>query len=306
MRSIQHVAEICLDYISTADVVAALGSTTPGQRRSLISHITAALQVCYSRAPEAFAGQVGAGVIAPVTCTITATNGSQVITISGYTPDPRGRTFMVGGQYYQIAVTGPTTIELVEPWRGTSGAMAATIYCDAIEIASSFHHLLGDVLAGGVPLFAAPDRASFLNLRDNSQTGDYGQMGVTIRNARRPGTPESYWVEESYLSTGVSKRFIRLAPFPSTSFGLSYTVGYRPREISVADLSDATLALPLPGDFVDSIFVPIVLQRWTGSPWFRNESAKTEIARQFKEATALLDNWSAQDSREIRIHVSAY
>ena len=306
MRSIQHVAEICLDYISTADVSASLGSSTPGQRRSLISIITAALQVCYSRAPEAFAGQAGAIIPPPTNCTITVINGSPVITITGYPYDARGRNFQFGGQYYQVAITGPGTTELVEPWTGTSGNIAATVYGDAIELISTFHHLLGDVIVqGSGPLFAAPDRQSFLNIRDGTTTGDYGSRGAVARRPNSPDVPEAYWVEEAFLSTG-TKRYIRIAPFPNFSSRMNYTVEYKPREISVADLSDASIVLPMPGDFVDSIFVPLVLQRWTGSPWFRNESAKSEIARQFKEALQLLAGWSPQDTREIRIHVPAF
>ena len=306
MRSIQHVAEICLDYISTADVGANLGNVPAGQRRSLISIITAALQVCYARAPEAFAGQAGTIIAPPTSCTITAINGSPVISISGYPYDARGRSLKIDGQYYQVAITALGTTELVEPWQGTTGSFAATVYGDAVEITSAFHHLLGDVIVqGSGPLFAAPDRQTFLNIRDGSMTGDYGQRGAVARDPNPPGTPEAYWVEEAYLATG-TKRYIRIAPFPASSARMSYTVEYKPREISIADLSDATLVLPMPGDFVDSIFVPIVLQRWTGSPWFRNESAKPEIARQFKEALQLLAGWSPQDTREIRIHVPAY
>lgn len=306
MRTIQHVAEICLDYISTADVGANLGSIPAGQRRSLISIITAALQVCYARAPEAFAGQVGAIIAPPTTCTITAINGSPMVTITGYPYDARGRSLQVGGQYYQVAITAVGATELVEPWPGTTGNFPATIYGDAIEIVSTFHHLLGDVMVqGSGPLFAAPDRMTFLNIRDGTTTGDYGMRGAVARSPNSPNTPEAYWVEEAYLATG-TKRYIRLAPFPRSSARMNYTVEYKPREISVADLSDATVVLPVPGDFVDSIFVPIVLQRWTGSPWFRNESAKSEIARQFKEALQLLAGWSPQDNREIRIHVPAY
>ena len=107
---------------------------------SLISIITAALQVCYVRAPEAFAGQVGAIVSGPQACTISATGGQTAITITGYTPEPRARTLVAGGQLYQVAVTASGTTELVEPWAGTTGSFAAQIYCDAIEITSTFHH----------------------------------------------------------------------------------------------------------------------------------------------------------------------
>ena len=101
---------------------------------SLISIITAALQVCYVRAPEAFAGQVGAIVSGPQACTISATGGQTAITITGYAPEPRARTLVAGGQLYQVAVTAPGTTELVEPWAGTTGSFAAQIYCDAIDL----------------------------------------------------------------------------------------------------------------------------------------------------------------------------
>jgi hypothetical protein len=70
----------------------------------------------------------------------------------------------------------------VEPWAGTTGSFAAQIYCGAIEITSTFHHLLGNVeIAGYGPLFAAPGRQTFLNMRHGWITGDYGQFGAIAR-----------------------------------------------------------------------------------------------------------------------------
>ena len=89
---------------------------------------------------------------------------------------------MAGGQLYQVAVTASGTTELVEPWAGTTGSFAAQIYCDAIEITSTFHHCWAMLrLRATGRSFAAPDRQTFLNMRDGWITGDYGQFGAIVR-----------------------------------------------------------------------------------------------------------------------------
>lgn len=308
MRTILYVAEMAMDYIQTADATSAVVDASAAQKRSLCSIITATLQELYRIKPEVFGGQRGAIIAAPQTGNVGFTANSPTINLSAFAgQDLRGRTLASGGVFYQIAITAAGVSELVTPWRGATGTFSSTIYCDSIPVDATAFNVIGDVVLDGFgPMWAAPDRNTFLAIRQNFPVGDYGTYRGILINVM-VGQPWAWWVESGYLATEATRLYLHVAPLPTLQpYPLSYTLSYRPRELVPADLTNASLVLPMPGDFVDSILVPCVLQRWTGTPWFRNQSALKEISRQYTEAKSMLSNWGAQDNREIRIIVPAF
>lgn len=312
-RTLTNIAETCLDYVETADNNTPLASATNAQKRVLAQTISGALQELYRKRPEAFGGQQGATLSLPVTGNAIVTNGSTVIDLTAFgAVDFRGRSITSGSIRNQIAATvGTSPAALVEPWIGSTGTQAITVYCDAVLVGSSLFNVIGTVMLEGYGLLKPlPDRGSYIAFRDMAYNMDYGSAAPRPLMARYNGQPTSWWAEPAFISNAAgssSQIYLRIAPLPAqVVYSISYTVSYRPKVLQTADLSDGSIALPVPGDFYDSILIPWVLQRWTGSPWFRNESARAEINRQFLVAKEILAGWSPSEQADVQLIVPVY
>jgi len=308
MRTLRDIAEAVLDYTDVTGDSDLLTNATVRQKKSLCSIITGALQELHVKKPEAFRQRVGFTLRAPETGTAGVVAGSTNLNVSAFARDLRGLTFRDGTTYNQVApaATSPGSAAVL-PWRGATGNQAITVYGDAILIGSSAHTVLGDVhLEGYGPLRAAPDRATYTTYRDWLNRGGYGTLPPSMSSPRWPGLPEAWWTESAYLVGSRSQLYLRFAPLPDREFSVSFDLGYVPRELVSADLANDDLVVPIPGDFYDAILIPYVLQRATGSPWFRNGEAKVEIARQFKVAQDMLIDWGPQVQSDCQVIVAIH
>lgn len=298
MRTIADIAELCLAYVEVDAGTASLVTEATGvQQRFLCSTITGALQELHALKPEAFRIRSGAILTAPESIAATVTAGSTAVSLPGGGRDFRGLSVRdASGGYNQIApATATPGAAFVKPWDGATGATSLTVFGDAILISTGAFTVMGDVhLDGYGPLIPAPDRATYTAYRDDLSQDNYGSRPPSLSRPRRAGQPEAWWSEATFQAGVRQQLYLRFAPVPDRVYTVSYDLALTPREIVVGDLIDTTTILPMPGDFIDAILVPYVLQRWTGSPWFRNEVAKAELGRQYKTAKAMLEDWGAQ------------
>ncbi len=289
MRTLADIAETCLDYTDLSSGGSALSTATDRQKATICRCITGALQELHGLRPEAFRIRRAIALPAPETISATLTAGSTSATFAT-TRDLRGCSFRNGDAWNQVAAAAASPGNaIVQPWTGTTGTHALTIYGDATLLGSDLWTVTGDVhLEGFGQLRPCPDRTTYTAYRDELWAMDYGRRPPSLSRPRWRGMPEAWWVESATLAGARNQLYLRFAPVPDRSYSVSFDVGLSPREIVVTDLSNNTISLPVPADFYDSILIPFVLQRWTGSPWFRNAEAQQEIARQYKVAKALL------------------
>lgn len=306
MRTLGNIAETCLDYTDVDE--AAVASATTRQKKFLCSIITGAMQELHVKRPEAFRQRVGFTLAAPESGEVIVSAGSTNVDLSAFGRDLRGMTFRAGDTLNQVkpAASSPGT-QMLLPWTGSTGATNITVYGDAILIGTSAFNVMGDVhLEGYGPLKPLADRAAYTAYRDDLSLEDYGMRTSSARRRTSNGQPEAWWTEAAYLVGARSQLYLRFAPLPEREYQVSFDLTYLPRELEPADLEDEDLELPIPGDFYDAILIPFVLQRWTGSPWFRNSEAKEEIGRQWKVAQAMLADWGPQLQGGANIVVAAY
>jgi hypothetical protein len=302
MRTLADIAEAALDYTDVSGGAENLSSATDRQLKALCMAIGGALQELYAAKPEAFRLRAGAVLKAPASQSVTLTAGSSAVSLAGFGRDLRGCSVKTGALYNQIAPSAASPgAALVTPWSGATGTETLTAYSDAILVASP---VLGDVhLEGYGPLKPVPDRASYTAARDEYRIADYGMRQPTVARPRWSGQPEVWWAEAA--AVGGQQVYLRFAPLPEREYRVTYDLACNPAVPEIADLSGG-FALPVPDDFADSILLPYVLQRWTGSPWFRNAEAVPEIGRQYKVAAAMLADWGAQYESGSQIIVAAY
>lgn len=305
MRTYRDLAEAALDYTDVTGESDILSNASTRQLKALCSTITGALQELYAARPESFRVRAGANLVAPTSQSITLTTGSSAVVLTAFGRDLRACSVKVGETYSQVlpAATSPGAA-LLTPWTGATGAQSIKAYCDAIAVGNS---VLGDVhLEGYGPLKPVSDRASYTAARDEYRIADYGARQPTVSRPRWSGQPEVWWVESAAVAGVAPQLYLRVAPVPEREFRISYDMTYTPAAVVSADLINDTAVLPVPEDFVDVILLPYVLQRWTASPWFRASDAKVEIARQYKEAHRLLEDWSPQVEQGSQIIVQVY
>lgn len=301
MRTPGYIAELCLDYTD----VDGLGSASDRQRRFLATIITGALQELFAKRPESFKQRIGATIQAPKSESVLLTAGSTTADFSAFGRDIRGASVKISGAFNQVrpAVASPGS-ELLMPWTGATGTHTVTVYGDSILVDNP---VLGDVqLEGYGPLKPVPDRATLTAARDEYRISDYGMRPPTIARRRFSGMPEVWWAETASIAGSTPQIYLHFAPLPEREYRVTFDLLVNPVNMEEIDLSDDAYALPVPDDFVDSIVIPYVLQRWTGSPWFRNNDAKPEIGRQYKTAAGLLADWSPQIQQGAQIIVAGF
>lgn len=311
MRKVRDIAEAAFDYIDIDEDNDGelIDDASPRQQKVVCSCITGALQELQARKPDAFVSRVGKTVAAPVSGTAVLTAGSTAVNLSSWGgADLRGKMIRVGSTWNQVAAGAAAPGNaLVLPWRGASGTASIVVYDDAVLVGAEGFVVVGNVwLEGYGMLRACPDRATYTAFRDDLLATDYSVSRV--QRQRSVGQPESWWVESAWAhaaDTG-QQLYMRLAPLPEQEYSISYDLALRPRELVPDDLEDEDLVIPVVEGFYDSVLIPWVLQRWTASPWFKNESAKAEIARQFSVAQNILHDLSGQQETNSRLVVAMY
>jgi len=180
----------------------------------------------------------------------------------------------------------PTTgagIPVVTP--SLANTKSATVYQTSLEVASDMMDVLGPVKANGIeigPVGCAPTR---INPNDG--------LGVIC------GNPTCYSVDSwSPDATTAPATRISLYPAPDANGFLEYKGKIAPPVITSL-LS--TVALPIPLQFVESIFLPLALQRLQSCPFFVDNGHADEVARAYKQAKIDLINLSPRTNSGTRL-----
>lgn len=301
MRTVADIANICFDYTDVAGVAGA----TNRMKEAVCVAITGGMQEMFSKRPELFRVRQGKNLEAPLQVNTSLTSGSTAANFST-SNDLRGCTFKSSTGWNQVApgASSPGNA-ILRAWEGSTGSQSLRVYGDAFLLGTDILQVMGDVhLDGYGPLRPAPDRATYTAYRDEAWRLDYGSRPPGVSQPRWAGLPEVWWAEPVVLAAS-TQIYLRFAPIPDRAYSISYDLGLKPRAVVPADI-EGEVSVPMPGDLYESVLIPYVLQRWTGSPWFRNAEARAEIARQVKEARNILDDYGAQRQQGCQIVVAQY
>lgn len=264
--------------------------TYPGRNGWVLSAMNGALQELYTGAsPWVRKDERGALLHAPATAvSIDVTNGSTTATISA-------GTWQAWFSGCAIAIEGAGVVNQIRndarnvvlkfPHDGTTGTKTATVYQTSVDVAADMIEVTGGVKV---------NRAAISPVTDPPTRDDGSALGVIC------GTPICYSVDAwSPGPTASPRTRINLWPAADANGFLEY----RGKVVPVVITSLATTdTLPVPLQFIESIFLPVATQRLTACPFFLDAGRADEIARAYKQAKLDLANLNPSRDSGMRMY----
>jgi len=250
----------------------------------IASDINATLQLLWSKIPQWWnTVTVGEILRSPVTITVQVTSGSKTFTATGYQSWMEGCTVTVGGIANRIAASGT----LLYPWVGGTGETSITVYQDFVKVGETHLTVIQPVfLLGYHPLHSLP------GVIRHEMGGDILEIGE----------PTSYAVEVSgRYASGASQRGIRVFPLPQTQYTLSYEV--RPSITRIVKPLDSTKVIPVPFDYAESVFMPLLRKQFATWKHFNAQGMKTILDEQVMQAWDIIRELAPQPTKRSPVGV---
>lgn len=191
------------------------------------------------------------------------------------------------------AIEASRGVSLKFPFNATTGTVSATVYHTSIAIPSTVMEVcdpvkmdrrtLAAVVSSGVPILTRYEE-------DYGANGVYRTIPTPDTIQQSTGIPVAYAVETySAGDTSSPATRLRLLPAPASAGTLEIRAKIAPPVIS-SITSNSTL--PIPQQFIQTIFFPVARMHLSGCPFFLHSSAGSEVQRSYQEARRLLDKLS--------------
>jgi hypothetical protein len=201
--------------------------------------------------------------------------------------DPEDATF-TGIPFFDIeAPTGtPTVTHTVE----TTTTVSATVLHDSVALATDVLGVLKPVtIVDGPSLVQVPSPAHMhgVSLNDDYDRKriDRYQSVLFERRSENLGVPVVYYVDTWTPASGDPTFRLRVAPAPLDATWIDWREKVRPPAFTTVNAT----VIPLAHNLVESVLLPVAIQRLSASPFFRAEdTSRQEIARQYQMARKLL------------------
>lgn len=288
LRLAKHIGVTSFDPADSSNTDSAQPALQPGDTDELVACINGALQELWDTAPSSVRlSRLNVELRAPAALALTVTHGGKAIAaFPDYAAWMDGCTIRFETGEENEIVSGSA---LLRPYCGPTAAegteVAATLYADCVTAGPEVIAVLDPMEARdlcGASGRLLPRAAS------RGQFESWWGLG-----ARKTGFPEVCFVETGYFSGAAGPMGIRLRvhPMPLEALILVYGACLNVLAISAADLgtdSDPGTVLPIPGDWEESVLLPLALQRLSVHPRFKPQDAKTEIARQAAMARRMI------------------
>lgn len=310
--TVAEIAKLLLHYSDqhTLTAAAVADDNSGLYLADVVRHINGGAQELFAEGPEFLSRRPIGGVLPePVQTTINSavqysTTAGVITTHSAWMT---GCTVRIEGQPDNRLISynaGVSKFLLPLP---TSGNITATIYADAYFLGASVSQILPrPEIPGSHYLEPALSES---DLQDIYVEQDYGRARHSnpISTTSPVGTPLRYWIEPILVDGEPQPRFyLRVLPMPNKLFWLKFSALVSPPIVAVSDLDAAnegagcTKTIPIPTDWNALYLIPIILQRYTGSPMFRNAEALKEINRQYTAALLGLKGKNPQAEQVVR------
>lgn len=233
---------------------------------------------------------------APASVTLTVTQYGT--TISALSPSQSwmpGCTIRILGDGLDNELVSAT--ELLRPCQAASGSISATVFCDCITMPSTIGNVLSPVHIPTIlsPLAPAASREEFQGVNKF-----YGHHDIRTTDAyyaaqnKVTGEPRIWFAEPSYDPTlSYLQIKLRLNPMPGTFYPITGRVEIKPPTFTSSDVGvfSADPGTQFPQDWMESILLPIAMQRFQTHPNFAASTQQLkEMQRQYDQAFKTLDS----------------
>ena len=282
-------------------------ATYPGRNAAVMAAMNQALEECHSQSsPWVRESQIGELTRPNATITVSVTQDSRNITVSsGWQSWMAGCGVVIDGHDIDNQFRDTTSSNTLKfPYGGTSGSKQAVVYHDCITLADEVLQVIAPLRFNGRPV---PALVSGGIISNPARLDDYGrhrlvdvtqQTTTPLRLADLAGRVHAFSVETYATAASViSANRIRLHGPPAASGTIEFKTKLKPPAIT--DIA-ATTAVPIPHDFVASVFLPIARQKLTASPFFRDQAGKEEIAAASKAAMDTLASINPKPASRFR------
>jgi len=244
----------------------------PGRNGAVKLALNGALQDVFGKgSPWIRKTERGVLLNAPATSVpIEVTYGSTVATIAigDWMPWFAGCAIKIEGSSYQNRITNDNReVELKLPHEGETGATTATIHHTSVELPADVLELSGPVKFNGVEIPPVDGQGT-----PTLQGYDFGFIRVFDKHAAN--APLSYNLEAWATSDETeSPRFrLALSHYPAATAMLEYGAVVVPM---VIDSLTSRATLPVPFQWIQSVFYPIALWRLSACPFFLGDPSGT-------------------------------
>lgn len=304
MYSVHHVIDAMLAYLTPEERIRPEVPPYTGRITSAIQALNGAMQELHALSPHwPSRADKGVKLEAPRIFPATVSAGDDQLEIAGYPLQAFGCTARIAGVAADFIITNFATPYLtlhmphgLEPGTETT----VTIYHDAVPLDFEIGKVLSPVRIDGhgplAPVNGMSGLIAYANPLDPQE--DY-QARARVQIPRqetlrtdRPGTPAAYFVDSVSTFDQVTQ-ILRLAPVPDRTYFLSYRASMLPQRFSEEDV-DNDVPIRMPFFWIQSLLFPVAMQRFTASPFFRNEAVLPEIARQYQIALKAIKDMNPQ------------
>lgn len=228
------------------------------EQTDLMEAANTALQRLYNALPTYFKEQTQ-GFVLPAPLAISGvgvTQFSKTVTGITFTAAQFGQTVVLDGDAGWNQIIG--TDELLNPYMGSTGTVAGTIYGNAIYSETfPLDRIIGN------PQFVLPQNGPLWGnaiVRANSDATGWWWYSQNI------GVPQLWWPQVFGNSQGNAPIMVlRFAPAPSSAMAVNVRIGFWPKRITLADY-DAATDLVVPDQFIEASLIPMCLQAFMSSP----------------------------------------
>lgn len=284
----------------------------------ILSDINATLQKLWTMvAPWWTTKTTGEMLRAPVQISgLTVTKGSKTVLTAGTGTLPawsEACAIRISGdaQDNEIASldTASAQFTLVLPYAGTSasGAMA-TVYNDCLTLGTSVSGVQPPVIILGehelVPLRSQRDVHTFAPSVGHNREAVYGLLhdSFVVAEQRDVDVPIGYYVDRGVTSTGRVVNRLRVSPFPDQDYVLQFES--REQAPRITSLSPGSTEIPIPQDYAESIFLPMLRYQFTSQKHFEATQIRQSLKQQYEDAFNLLAKLKPQMARASHVRVS--
>lgn len=242
------------------------------EQLDLLESANAALQRLYNALPNYFKEQTQGFVLAaPLAVTgVGVTQYSKTVTGITFTSAQFGCTVVLDGDPAWNQVIGDS--ELLNPYMGSTGTVAGTIYGDAIYSAT---YPLDRII--GNPQFANQTIYPISNFAIGRYSGNPGQPWLFQQTV---GIPAAWWTQVFGNSQGNTPLMVlKFSPVPDQAYAVNVRIGFWPKRLTLTDY-DSNTALPVPDQFIEASLIPMALEQFTSSiAWQSRNDERAVVAR---------------------------
>lgn len=303
------VAEAQLDLLGLIGIEDPAFASPQVNTRILVD-INAILQKIYTMLPPWWTTEtVGELIQAPVQRTgIQVTYGSKTVTtpVAGTLPAWSLRCTIrfsgdaVDNEIASLDDTG-TTFQTKLPYSGVSGSVTATIYGDCLNLDPSVAAISPPVVILGehelIALRGQRDIQTFSPSIGHNRSPVSGQAldSYVVAEQRDVDVPIGYLVESGFNPLGQTVTALRVSPLPDKAYTLQFDKKKLPPRIQ--SLTPGTDLIPVPQEYAESIFLPLLRYQFTSQKQFEASGIKAYLKQQHDDAFALLSRLKPQSDR---------